>query len=368
MVDVMVEVQSRKLSYSANKLGVSVLLMATVWMVLSAPVAWGQAVAPQPAAAASQPAASPVASDLTFDVASVRPSGLDMATIIADRQAGKMPRLGAHVDASRAEYTWMSLKDLITVAYDVKTYQITGPAWMDGMSAQRFDIVSKMPEGASKDYAPKMLQALLAERFHLKLHFETQEHPVLALVIGKGGPKLKESPASAPIDPDAPLKPGERQMDGPNGPIRVTTNPDGSTTSNMGANGTYTMRTDGQTIHMEADTMTMAGFADMLTPIMQIGGTGGKQVVDMTGLMGNFQVAVDFSMADIMAAARAQGVAMPGGGGAMGGTAATEASDPGGGGATAYASVEKLGLKLESRKAPVKQLVVDSAEKMPTEN
>ena len=49
------------------------------------------------------------------------------------------------------------------------------------------------------------------------------------------------------------------------------------------------------------------------------------------------------------------------------------ASDPGanrcsGGGATIYASVEKLGLKLEQRKAKVEQVIVDSAEKTPTEN
>ena len=356
----MVEAAARKPSFSKM-----LFLIATAWMVLGSPVVRGQAAVAQPAAA--QTAAAGAASNLTFDVASVRPSALDMTAIIADTRAGKMPRVGAHVDASRAEYTWMPLKSLIAVAYDVKEYQISGPDWLSGMSAQRFDIVAKMPEGASKDDAPKMLQALLAERFHLKVHFETQEHPVLALVVGKGGPKLKESPAPAPIDPDAPLKPGERQMDGPNGPVRVTTNPDGSTTSNMGAKGSYTMRSYGQTIHMEADTMTMAGFADMLTGIMQMGGTGAKPVVDMTGLKGNFQVSVDFSMADIIAAARAQGMAMPGGG-ATGGAEATEATDPGGAGATAYASVEKLGLKLESRKAPVKQLVVDSAEKMPTEN
>ena len=114
----------------------------------------------------------------------------------------------------------------------------------------------------------------------------------------------------------------------------------------------------------------MAGFADMLTNIMQMGGAGGQQVVDMTGLKGNYQVAVDISLADIMAMARAQGIMPPppaasGTGGDK--DPAALASDPGGG-TTVFASVAKLGLKLEERKATVQRLVVDHIEKTPTAN
>jgi uncharacterized protein (TIGR03435 family) len=100
---------------------------------------------------------------------------------------------------------------------------------------------------------------------------------------------------------------------------------------------------------------------------MQIGGPTAKPVVDATGLTGHYEVPLNLSLADLMAMARAQGVAVPGGG-AAGGSGAAEASDPGGSGMSAYSAVEKLGLRLEPRKAPVEQLVVDSAEKMPTEN
>ena len=325
-----------------------------------------------PAAQAAASSAAPAASDPTFDVASVRPSApVDMAKVAADMQAGKMPNWGMHINGLRAEFIYLRLKDLITVAYKVKDYQITGPDWMNKADAQRFDIVARLPEGSSKDDAPKMLQALLAERFKLVVHRETKEHPVLALVVGKGGPKMKESPAAgAPIDPDAPLKPGEMQTDGEDGPVRVTVNmKDGSSTINMGAKGTIRQRLDmqTQTFHIDADTTTMAGFADMLTGIMKMGGSDGKQVVDMTGLKGNYQVSVEISMADLMAMARAQGYGGPGGG-ASSGSAAAVASDPGGSGTSAYSAVEKMGLKLEPRKAPVEQLVVDSAEKMPTEN
>jgi uncharacterized protein (TIGR03435 family) len=121
---------------------------------------------------------------------------------------------------------------------------------------------------------------------------------------------------------------------------------------------------------MDSTTVTMDGFADMLTNVMQMAGPGSRQVVDMTSLKGNYQVAIDLSLADIMSVARSQGFDTPGpraGGAAADGSAAPAASDPSGG-STVYASVEKLGLKLEPRKAPVEQLVVDSAEKTPTEN
>jgi len=306
-----------------------------------------------------------------FEVATVKPSPpLDIAKLRDQVQAGRMPRFGPHVDASQAAYTYMSLKDLIATAYKVKAYQITGPAWL---ATERFDIVAKMPDGASKDDAPKMLQALLEERFKLAAHRDTQEHPVLALVVGKDGPKLKESPAATePIAEDAPLKSGEMKVAGPDGPVRVTRNADGSTTMNMGAKGKITQRMDMQarTMTLESSTVTMAGFADMLTSVLQMGGGGGRQVVDMTDLKGNYQVAVEISLADLMAMARAQGINVPtapAGGGGADNSPASAASDPGGG-STVFASVKKLGLKLEPRQSKVEQLVIDHVEKTPTEN
>jgi uncharacterized protein (TIGR03435 family) len=332
-----------------------ILLSIVASLFFAAGVVWGQT----------------AAANAAFEVASVRASApLDVSKLAAQMQAGTMPRFGAHVDGLRAEYDYMSLKDLIANAYKVKAYQITGPGWLD---TERFDIVAKMPEGAQKDDAPAMLQALLGERFKLTVHRETEEHPVLALVIGKGGPKLKESPAPAEaIADDAPLKPGEMKVDGPNGPMRVSRNGDGSVTMNMGAKGTTTQRIDVQSrmVHMESDTVTMAGFADTLTNLLQMGGGSGRPVVDQTGLKGNYQVAVDISLIDIMAMAREQGIDMPilrPPSGPPGTTPSGLASDPSGG-STVYASVEKLGLKLEPRKAQVEQIVIDHVEKTPTEN
>lgn len=331
-------------------------------LLLAAGAAFGQATAP---AAAARP---------EFEVASVRPSApLDMAKLQAQVASGKMPRMGEHVDGLLAEYNYLSIKDLMQIAYKVKPYQITGPDWLGTL---RFDISARMPEGSKKDDAAKMLRTLLDERFQLKLHRETQEHPVFALVVSKDGPKLKDSPATnAAIDPETPLAKGEIQADGPDGPVRMTTHSDGSMTMNMGAKGVTTIRMDSQTMHMESTMTTMDGFADMLTQVLQMGGNSTKPVVDMTGLKGNYQIALDISMAEIMAIAQSQaatmGISMPqpqGRGGASGASnAPVEASEPSGG-SSVFKSVEALGLKLENQKAPVEQLVVDSAEKTPTEN
>ncbi len=341
------------------KTRISIGLIFAVGLLLAASAIFGQTAHSNPA----------------FEVATVKPSPpLDMTKLTEQVKAGKMPRFGPHVNASQAEYTYMSLKELIAAAYTVKVYQISGPAWL---TTDRFDIVAKLPDGGSKDDAPKMLQALLEERFKLAAHRDTQEHPVFALLVGKDGPKLKESPATTePIDESAPLKPGETQMDGPNGPIRTTRNADGSTTINMGAKGKMTMKVDVQagTMHMESSTVTMAGFADMLTKFLQMGGGGGRQVVDMTGLKGNYQVALDISLAEVtamaQAAAREEGISLPippAGGGGENNSPAAAASEPSGG-SSVFASVQKLGLKLEKRRAPVEQLVIDHVEKTPTED
>jgi len=322
----------------------------------------------------------PAQGKLAFEVASVHPSpALDMSKLAAQIQAGSMPRFGAHVDGTRAEYVYMSLKELVANAYGLKAYQVSGPAWL---GSERFDIVAKMPDGSSKDDAPAMLRSLLEERFKLTAHSDKQEHPVLGLVVGKAGPKLKDGIAPAtppePIDENAPLKPGEFRMQGPDGPIHITRNGDGTMTMNMGKNGIVTQKMDmqTQTMHMESSYVTMPGFADMLTNLMQMGGAGGPQVVDMTELKGNYQVALDFSLVDLMAMirerAKEMGMTMPGGpagggGGATDNLPASGVTDPAGR-SSVYASVEKLGLKLESRKAPVEQVMVESIEKTPTEN
>jgi len=109
----------------------------------------------------------------------------------------------------------------------------------------------------------------------------------------------------------------------------------------------------------------MAAFAELLTRFVD------RPVLDMTEMKGSYQVALDLPMQDLMAVARAQGVmggafGGPGGGAPGANTAVPAASDPSG--SAIFSAVQKLGLKLDGRKAVVETIVVDHLEKTPTEN
>lgn len=84
------------------------------------------------------------------------------------------------VVGSRVNIRYMSLYNLVLAAYRIRPNQLSGPEWM---KSQRFDIIAKLPEAASKDQVPGMLQALLSERFKLAIHRDLREQPVFALVV-----------------------------------------------------------------------------------------------------------------------------------------------------------------------------------------
>jgi len=325
--------------------------------MVGAAAAFGQAAPANQAAAVAKPAAS----GRVFDVASVRQSPpIDQAAMLASLRAGKRPE-SVKLEGSRATFTYESLKELIAYAYKLRVFQVSGPEWL---VTDRFDIAAKMPDGTTRDDVPAMLQALLVERFKLAAHLETAEHPVLGLVVAKSGSKLQESTAAPEaIDENTPLKPDETKVDTVDGPMRLKRNSDGSTTYNMGTRGKFTLTIDGQngTMHMTASGMTLRGFAMMLTTL---GGGNGRPVVDMTGLKGNYELAVEFSLSDLVTSLRDQGIDIPGGPGGGGGGSA---SDPGGD-STVSDALAKLGLKLEKNKAMIEQLVIDHVEKSPTEN
>lgn len=85
-----------------------------------------------------------------------------------------------------------TLKRLIERAYNVKPFQVTGPGWMEDV---RFDIAAKYPPDTASGDRLLMLRTLLQDRFHLAVHLESKDMPGYALLVAKGGFKLK------PVEP-----------------------------------------------------------------------------------------------------------------------------------------------------------------------
>jgi uncharacterized protein (TIGR03435 family) len=209
-----------------------------------------------------------------------------------------------------------------------------------------------------------MLQALLAERFKLEAHRESKEHPIYALVVGKNGPKLKDSAPDAdqpPPEESAPSKTGGPVINMPEGQVRI--GPKGAVVSG-GALGTVRiMMGPNGTMQMHSPKMSMQAFADLLTRFMD------RPVMDMTELKGTYEIGLDLSMNDLINVARSTGLVPAGAIGRADGPAGAvaAASEPTGGGSI-FDAVQQLGLKLEQRKAPVDTIVIDHVEKMPTDN
>src|ERR1051326_2194215 len=122
----------------------------------------------------------------TFEVASIK---LGLSAPEA-RSVGKRP--GFKIDAARVEITSTPLVRLIQYAYRLQPYQLQG---QDRLPASFFDIIAKVPDGASLDQVPEMLQSLLADRFKLVVRRQTANRPVYALVVSEGGSKLKDAPS-----------------------------------------------------------------------------------------------------------------------------------------------------------------------------
>jgi uncharacterized protein (TIGR03435 family) len=261
-----------------------------------------------------------------FEVASIKPS----ATV----PLAEKVHVGVQIDGAQVHCTYLSLKDYIRIAYQVKEYQITGPEWL---ASQRFDIHAKLPEGGRGQFR-EMLQNLLADRFAVKMHRDSKEFPVFGVVVGKGGLKMKESP----LDPET--------------QAGVSVAAEGSargTTVNFGR-GAYFSLADNK---FEARKLTMAQLADSLGRFVE------RPVVDMTELKGTYDLTLEFTPEEyrvlLIRTALSAGVNLP-----------PEvmrllegASDE-----SLFKGLQALGLKLESRKAPLEVLVIDSASKTPTEN
>jgi uncharacterized protein (TIGR03435 family) len=229
----------------------------------------------------------------------------------------------------------------MVAAYQVKFYQILGPEWTAG---ERFDISAKLPEGSSRSDVPEMLQSLLADRFEMKMHRETKELPVYTLTVMKGGPKMKASPLDEEAA-DAPGGRGATNVGGSGGRAGVALN--------FGRGSSFTFADN----KIVATKLSMASFLDTLARFLD------RPTIDATELKGTYDFELTFTPEDFRAmqirSAIAAGVVLP--------PEALRALE-GSSGDSLFSAVQTVGLKLESRKAPIEVLVIDSIRKTPTEN
>ena len=198
-----------------------------------------------------------------------------------------------------------------------------GPAWVH---SERYEINARAESSVSLEmmHGP-MLQALLEDRFKLRIHRETRDVPVYALTIAQSGLKLtpfKEgsctpvdrtqfAPFSAPPTPEQALK-------------------------NCHARGTK----EGLNLKIEAHGMTLDEFSKIFLDTHTLG----RPVINKTGLTGRFDFRLEYA---------------PDRG---------DLSDNLGGGPSIFTALqEQLGLRLESTKGPVEILVIDSIAR-PSEN
>jgi uncharacterized protein (TIGR03435 family) len=232
---------------------------------------------------------------------------------------------------------------LMQASYGLRDYQIIDT--VDWINTERFDVQAKAPA----DYKPQrpapcfpsncpltpvqlMMQDLLRDRFQLTTHRERRELSVYQLTIAKSGFKLKEADPTAPAVPSPPPPPGTPP---PRNSSELPTPP-------PGAMGIFAIGLAASSVHIGA-------LASTLSEIL------GRPVIDKSGLNGDYDFKFVFSRV---------GLSGPPGPPAAP-VAGLDASDPL---PTIFTAIqEQLGLRLDSAKAPVEVLVIDSVSK-PMEN
>jgi len=234
-----------------------------------------------------------------FEVASVKPSPPGGRGMSINRTTG-----------GRITTENVPLRFLITFAFDVRDFQVTGgPGWI---AADQWDISAKPdsgvppgPDGNLKLRA--MMRSLLADRFKLVVREEIREMPVYGLVVAKSGSKLQPSP-------------------------------EGSKGCGIRGNG----------VELNFTKCALADVAQALSNQV------GRTVIDETGIKGDFDLKIQFAPEQNGAGKPADGSEKP---------VAVESEGP----SIFTAIQEKLGLRLESKKGPVKIIVIEQAERA-TEN
>ncbi len=268
---------------------------------------------------------------LEFEVASIRPVA---------PQEGRAD-IGMHIDGSQVRFNFLTVGECMQIAWQVKQYQVVGPEWV---TSDRFNITAKIPDGAGgADNVREMLQNLIQDRFKLTFHKEKRDVAVFALIYGKAGLKMKETP------PD-----GTEGAEAPKG-LNISASGSAAGVHVDFGNGSYYTFADNKLVGHK---LTMAWIADTLSRYTDL------PVIDMTGAPAtkyydfSFDITADDYRTMLIRTAIKAGVSLP--------PEAVRLADlPTD---SLFSAMEAAGIKLESRKAPQDVMVVDHADKTPTEN
>jgi uncharacterized protein (TIGR03435 family) len=210
-------------------------------------------------------------------------------------------------DPAFVRYSGVSLKWLIMKAFETNEFAITGPAWM---ATERYDVVAKLREGTNKSEIPAMLQQLLVERFHLVVRQEEKAQKDYAMVVEKGGLRLK--PASG--------------------------------TDGASAEG-FDMRPSGITV----TSMSLGRLAEIIGRLLRL------PVVDSTGIDGRFDGILPLSSSDITALLGA-------------GSDFAQSDSDGNLSGRLFGALKEIGLNLVTHVSSVRVVAVVSADRTPTAN
>lgn len=251
-----------------------------------------------------------LAAGQTFEVASVRPSP-------PDKQRGSEGGPGTK-DPINYRFTSATLLDLIAIAWHVEYFQVSSKSALD---RDRFDVVVKIPEGATRDDFRLMMRNLLVERFRLKTHDETRDFPAYELVVAKSGLKIKDANAPGVSRDGFPSVPAGRP----------------ALSSAFSMSGPYMLA------RMSVQQQTMQSFAESIhLPDRS------QPIVNRTGLAGNYDFTFEYTLER---------------GGAQTGIPEQPVAP------NLFAAIQQqLGLQLVAKKLPFPVVVVDAFEKLPAEN
>jgi uncharacterized protein (TIGR03435 family) len=282
-----------------------------------------------------------------FDAASVKPAAPqgDGRMMVGMRGGPGTP------DVGHATFTNMSLMSLITQAYNVKEYQVTGPSWLN---SECYDVETREPATTTKEQFHLMLQNLLADRFHLTLHHDSKEFQGYELTIAKGGSKLKDSsPEDAAFDPaKAEPSPGPGRGSPPkleaNGFISLD-RPGLVMMMRMNGKG-------GAVAHMTSRAQTIDRLAEILGNELR------RPVVDKTGLKGKYDFTLEYAPENLPGGAPPP-VGPPPPGAQTGAAETPEDLAP-----TISTAIQQLGLRLDAKKIQLDILIIEKADKTPEAN